>query len=277
MFSRLAGLAFLTATALVAGAGSASAAGQLHAGAPPQILGVVATLEAVPMQCDNMTCRADLTAFCLEPHRPSPPRGQSYSAVDPSALTLVIGDEAGETREVTGDGRLRFEAVRGYTAVRVSIDRSALAEMGATTAAIQVGRLVSVLPDEGADDPLRHTDEEIARATGPLRLLADGIVDRGGIAADTVRQVARLVNSLPEAGRLAPAARDDIWRDTLGGAPNPLDGDPGRAGTSEAWEDCAWRVGQAMAPNMRGCLESRHDRMISGPTVDYWDAAQPGM
>mgnify|MGYP006242207345 CR=1 FL=1 len=40
--------------------------------AAPQILGLVASLEATPMTCENGTCFAEFLTFCLQEQRETP-------------------------------------------------------------------------------------------------------------------------------------------------------------------------------------------------------------
>jgi len=43
--------------------------------AAPQILGLIASADPVPMTCVDGTCTAELSSVCLQQHRPTPPTG----------------------------------------------------------------------------------------------------------------------------------------------------------------------------------------------------------
>ena len=50
----------------------------LPAQAAPQILGLMASAEPVPMTCVDGTCTAELSSVCLQQQRPTPLTGTVY-------------------------------------------------------------------------------------------------------------------------------------------------------------------------------------------------------
>ena len=75
----LAGLILAAPLALVSG----------DARAAPQALALVATKGTVALACEGRECSAELTTFCLQVDRVSPPRGTRYHLVNAGQVRLV--------------------------------------------------------------------------------------------------------------------------------------------------------------------------------------------
>ena len=58
------------------------------ASAAPQALGLVATQEAMPLQCDDGVCVAFLSSFCLEEERNPPESRTAYSPAEGSNIAF---------------------------------------------------------------------------------------------------------------------------------------------------------------------------------------------
>ena len=124
------------------------------AAAEPQILGLLARAEAVPLVCSGGECFAEVSAFCMEPDRSSPNHATAYSPAEGADLTLVATAADGSVTNIPAAGLAAFENRRGYASVRVSVPQSVLAELGATSVALTVGQRVSLLPRPSFPPPL---------------------------------------------------------------------------------------------------------------------------
>ncbi|MEK9722675.1 MAG: hypothetical protein VW405_04210 [Rhodospirillaceae bacterium] len=58
--------------------------------AAPQIIGVVATAQPLPVQCADGVCTAEVSGVCLQEKRPAPPEGTAYRAHGTATLTLTV-------------------------------------------------------------------------------------------------------------------------------------------------------------------------------------------
>ena len=57
--------------------------------ATPQMMGLVANKNAVPLQCQHGDCFAEFAAFCLQPERASPVQRTAYRLHDSALLVAV--------------------------------------------------------------------------------------------------------------------------------------------------------------------------------------------
>ncbi len=165
----------LVLAAITIGPGDAPAA--------PQALALLASNGAVPLTCAGVACRTELSAFCLQQERAMPLPGTKYSAVDRDRLTLVITAADGAERRLPAPFYVEITSARMYTAVTISISEHELANLGAVSAAIEVGDGATLVPDPVVGDPLPQTVSDIKAASGPIRAAGTRIVDHGGEAA----------------------------------------------------------------------------------------------
>ncbi|MEQ9349639.1 MAG: hypothetical protein RII27_03785, partial [Alphaproteobacteria bacterium] len=86
----------------------------------PQLLAVLTTPVAVPLQCRYGQCHAELTSFCLEPERRAPARGTRYEArnADDFVLTGMTAD--GQTISVPAGEMVAITSLRGHSAIQVT-------------------------------------------------------------------------------------------------------------------------------------------------------------
>ena len=238
--------------------------------AAPQILGLIASAEPVPLECWGRECAAEFTAFCLEQHRRSPTRGRAYYPADPASLTVegVRGD--GSVVALDLGGRLAVTTVRSHTAVRISVPSSVLREAGLAEVRVAVGPLATLVPVPVAGDPKPHSETDIALAAGPLRRAAAASVDRAGVTLAAVRLTSRLINALPPRGRASDRQRAAVWEGAVGTTAGP-----GRALASEGFERC-YRTTRASLMSLRQCLGSWHDSLIGELNTSYWKAIETG-
>ncbi|MDH3229179.1 MAG: hypothetical protein OEN55_05235 [Alphaproteobacteria bacterium] len=232
--------------------------------AAPQILGLVATGEAVPMQCGNGTCTALLSAFCLQERRLPPDFETSYQPARAGAVTLAVTMADGRVQRFDAADSVRFHSRYGYTAIRADVALAALGDRAPVSVALEIAPRTTMLPEARPGDPDPLSAEEIALAAGPARLAAEAVLEGASEPARTVRTAARLINALPMHGDIAVAARDGLW-DRMAGAVAPL-----RA--RRMFDACSRSVDQSVGYPLRKCLEERHERLQIESTRKYWES-----
>src|SRR5262245_10243716 len=143
------------------------------ASAASQVLGLVASNgAATPLACVDGQCSAQFSTFCLQQNRPAPSRGDDYAVAAGGSLTLLAKTAAGQTLRIPANDMLQIHSLIGFTSVEISLPKAKLAELGATDLAVEVGPTVSLIPIAKSGDPNPQTDDEVALATGPMRLAA---------------------------------------------------------------------------------------------------------
>ncbi len=256
--------AIVSAPLLLLGAWSAHAA--------PQVLGLVATLGPVELQCDRGVCSAEFSTVCLQQRRASPAKGQRYLIHDPDSMTAVGRTADGTQVAVAVEETLTFESLRGHSAVRVSAPAHLLRKLGLEKIEISVERHVALVPEAMPGDRRPQTDADIALATGPLLDLAGEVLAERGERVEAARVAARLANALPERGRASDDARARVWQDTVG-----ADEAKGAAAAlvRQSFDRCEalTRVGST---TLRNCLGTAHDILIGRVNTEYWDRSGAG-
>ena len=242
------------------------------AAAAPQILALVASNGiATPLTCQNGTCEAELSSFCLQQTRATPTLGTVYHAVAPADLTLSVEKADGTVRRVPFGDRLSLTAKRGSTSVKASLAQSAVAGFGNAKLSILVAKRVSLIPEAvpGAKNPL--SKPEIALAPSSLRAVGSRVVDRGARRIAAARATNQLINAISDPAQAETAAgRKDVWdRITAYKAPFGI----GNFWANQTIKGCASRP--AGTP-MRQCLREWHDFLMRDLNDDYWDHAQAG-
>lgn len=235
-----------------------------QAGAAPQILGLVATNEPVPMQCGDGQCTALLSAFCLQEKRLPPDYGTAYMPAEAGSVTLVVRASDGGTHRLDAASLLEFRSHYGYTAMKARLPLSTLAGINVVSVALEVLPLASMLPRPTTGDPDPLTETEIALATGPLRLAAESVLDGGSEGARAARAMAALINALPRTGDVPPAGREALWSRVAGTMAPPS--------ARRAFESCGRTVDQSVGYPLRECLEERHESLQRENTRAYWDS-----
>ncbi len=246
------------------------------AGAAYQIIGLIASAEAVPLTCSRGACSAEFSSFCLQPNRASPPRGARYHAIGGTGITIVGTTVDGRTLPMTRADDLRITAQRGHNAVRISVSVATLRALGLKSVAIDVGEGVSLVPEPIVGDPNPQTEVDIAIATGPLRVLGSQIVDHGGDTTMAARLTNDLINALPEGGRVGPDVRDGLWDDATRARLQPAITPGARELARGAYEHCRADLASGSIFTMRQCLGSRHDRFLGELNNEYWDRLKVG-
>lgn len=240
------------------------------ASAEPQILGLIASLEPISLQCERGQCSAEFTSYCIEQNRRPPILGTVYNIYDPATLIVEGVREDGQTFRIQAPGPLAIASARGRSAVSMSVPASYLKANQLASLRVTVGERATLIPlaDPHARTP--HTEFDIAMATGPLREVAAAIIDRGGERVDAARYASRLINALPRGGRASEAKRDGVWQSVE--LPSES---PGYTLVEAGFERC-YEITRSGLMSLRQCLGSLHDRMISTLNVDYWKAVATG-
>lgn len=258
--------AALTAVALFLPAGPA--------GAAPQSLGLVTTAEPVPMRCGADGCVALLSSFCLQRDRKSPDYGTAYLVAGGAGLSLHLVDAAGGRRTVPADGLVQLVSTRGNTGIEARVSAADLAALGASAVAVEVGPLVTLLPEAepGDADPIGAA--EAAVAAGPARLLAAAIFDAPAALGESLNILDRAINAMAPQTRLADEARRDLWTGIAG---VPLDTAGGKvAPAAGVFVACLDDLRRGMVFGLRNCLEGRRDELLIRANTELWNALEAG-
>jgi hypothetical protein len=252
---------------LAAGVALAIPAMASPAGAAPQVLGMMASSDPIPFTCNDRECYALVGSFCLQRDRDVPGFGEPYEPNFTERLKLSLTDSAGNISTMTAsDVALSVHSHSTYTMVRVSLARSELDRVNATAVAMQIEPGISLVPLAHAGDPDPQTPQEIALATGPMRIAASRFLDAPSVNADTARLVAALVNGLPESRTI----HDDYL-----GAWNRVVTESVRQKTDpevlERAEDSFRACAQYYEGSLRQCLLSHHQQMMIPENREFWD------
>lgn len=232
------------------------------AAAAPQILGLVATDEPIPLQCSDGECSAVLSAFCLQEQRLPPDLDTAYAPAPGTAVTLIVSMRDGTSQRLDAAAVARFETRRGFTAMRVGVPRTALPE-DAVAVAVEVASRAAALPVAIAGDPDPLGADEIALATGPWRIAAETVFESDSDAARTARLTTRLVNALPARGGIAADAREAVWQRVAATDAPAL--------ARHGFEACGRTVDQSRGYALRQCLAERHRQLQIDNTHAYWN------
>jgi hypothetical protein len=250
----------------------ASVAGASGAIAAPQILAVLETAEPVPLTCVNGVCEAEFSTMCLQRGRAMPRPGTAYAPADPRNIVLVIRRADGSTARIAGHRRLGFSVPRTYVSVTATIDAAALAELGAVSAAVEIGPLASLVPVPTPGDTSPITAEEVARVTGVYRMAAERAVRRQRETIGAARITRRLANALVSNPTPTNAERKDLW-DRIATATPAGTGVQKARDVFDTCHDYAEALGEE---GFRGCLQYRHDYLMQRINDIYWNRNDAG-
>ncbi len=244
--------------------------------AEPQILGLVASNGAMPMHCDDRECTVDLSAFCMQERAPVPPPRTPYEVAEgqTAAITIVARASGGAIR-IPAASVAEFVSARGNRAVRMSVPRQSLAAFDLSDIAVEVGPLASLVPQTLAVNADPTVQSEIALVTGPLRQVADRLVDQGGPGTVAALITNRLINAIPRGGDGDVADRDRLWTTVVGDADVVWEDRAGLEMAEDAYRRCAGLPGGGFI-SFRQCLAARHDIFLSPQNRAYWDAVEGG-
>ncbi|HVR66028.1 MAG TPA: hypothetical protein VMT98_05275 [Verrucomicrobiae bacterium] len=252
---------------LAAAIGLAISAVAAPAGAAPQVLAMMASSDPIPFTCNARECYALVGSFCLQRDRDVPGFGEPYEPNFTERLKISLTDSAGNISTMTAsDVALKVHSHSTYTMVRVSLARSEIDRLHATAVAMQIEPGVSLIPLARAGDLDPQTPQEIALATGPMRIAASRFLDTPSVSADSARLVAALVNGLPESRTI----HDDYL-----GAWNRVVTESVRQKTNsevlERAEDSFRACAQYYEGSLRQCLLSHHQQLMIPENRKFWD------
>jgi hypothetical protein len=242
--------------------------------AAPQMLGLPQTAGATPLYCSGGSCTAELSAFCLQADRDAPRAGTVYKPVDPNSIVLRLTRADGSVISRPAGKFVRFTSARGHFAVRIAIDKTTLARLGAVKAAVRVGRQVSLLPNPVTGDKRPHKAAEIKSVSRELRADAAPLADGDSPNAVAARALNRAINLLPFGDDTDPRWRKSLWSKAVKGVQGK-DASPVGLGLVRHWQ----RICRGY-PLRRGayrlCLERGHDGLIGQVNRDYWKITGAG-
>lgn len=237
----------------------------------PQALGLVATAEPAPMQCQDGLCTAYLSAFCLEEHRKSPQAQTAYRLAENTEVTLLVETAAGDTLRLPGRDWLGFKTRTLFTGVEASVDQMRLAKLNPVKLSIEVGPLASMLPVVAADAKDAHTPAEVALATGPYRQAAQRYFEGDVEMATAVSMTANLINSLPTSGTVSSERRIQTMIDAFARLETINAGERTRAVVSQVVRTCD-RQAHYEIYSLRQCLELKHGGLQAITNRKFWDS-----
>ena len=256
--------------------GFTAIAGTQPVSAAPQILGVIAYNDPVPLSCATGQCWAELVTLCLQKERPNPLAGTAYRFHGEGTAQLILTDAQGNQRRLPAADYLRVKVARGFTAVRVELTERELRELGAVSAAITVDKAMSLVPVAVAGDPDPITERELAYATESLRTEADRWLASNDPRAQTTRVVNRMINITPRVGRMTAEDRGTLLARAESGISEPLSA-AAREKSEGAYNSCRYMVEKLHRFfSMRRCLETKHDSLMLDANTEYWRATTPG-
>jgi hypothetical protein len=249
----------------------ALAAGRAEAAS--QILGIVASNGMpTPLQCQDGICRGFFSSFCLEQDRPAPENYAEYRPAAGGELTLIARRADGSRIRLPADGLITMRSEIGFSSVSIAIPEARLKALGATSAAIDVAPMTTVLPVAVASDPNPLTPEEIAYVTGKLRRLAEPAFENSGKMNDEARLATMVVNSLPADEPKTATGREAIWNRVMAEtAGQPVD-PTALAVTSRMFSECGDAVDLRTAFNLSLCMQLHQTDLMSSFNRAFWDS-----
>jgi hypothetical protein len=249
-----------------------------HAEAAPQILGLVASNGILtPLQCQDGLCTGYLASFCLQEARDAPASGQEYRLAPVGGLTLVATRLDGRRLRIPAADLVTIRLRSGFSSVRISLSQIKLDGLGARTIehdslAVDVEPRTTILPVVAADDPDPQSPEEIAQATGPLRILAAKTFDGPGEIADAVRLVGFLINTLPPEEAPEAIPLDRLFRQAMARIVSVRFDPEGLADAEHIATSCQSLIYPPTSFALGACLESEQNSLLATLNEQFWAA-----
>jgi hypothetical protein len=240
--------------------------------AAPQILGLIASNEPVPMTCVGGTCTAELSSVCLQQHRATPPTGTVYRPAKGTQITLTVTGPDGVNHRLRVEAVLSFTSLRQFSAVKVSLPEATVRRLGNGAAKISVGPMASVIPVAIKGDPKPLSAGEIARYIGPLRTLAERAFERDSDHVNATRILNQMVNRLPEDSNAGIEKVAGLWQQTVG---KDVTAETQKY-LKHAVKDCRETLRTGVRSDLRSCLGYHHDYLSGENTTNGWQAMNPG-
>ena len=237
--------------------------------AAPQALGLIATHDAMPLQCSGGVCVAFLSSFCLEEERSPPASRTAYVPAPGTEIALLVETEDGRTVRLPGAEYLTFRVRLDFTSVLAKVALARLAAYSPKRLHIDVGSLATLLPKPVPEDPDVHSPEELKLVTGPYRKTGRLFFDAGD---GTVSMMTQLINRLPRLARAPKSTRDDAYRSVATGAEGRASDAAARVRFRNIVESCEGILATTKRMNMRDCLTYRHEVMQTKTNRAFWKA-----
>jgi hypothetical protein len=250
--------------AALAAIGVAICVGNGPALAAPQILGLMASNSPIPLSCTDTECTAIAGTFCLQRERDIPRYGTPYSATHAEQLTLALLTRDGAVHRLPGGRWLGFSGYDGYTTVRLSLAKSLLDDVGASAVAVEIGPGVALVPTPQAGDTDPQGADEVALATGPMRIAAGRYLDKPTVDGDAARLVTALLNALPAHYTI----HDDysrVWQTAITGDIVRTVDPAALPRAAEAYRKCS-----GSPQFLRSCLVYRHRELMEPDNIKFW-------
>lgn len=283
----------LLQTVLIAAAGIVAAT--TTASAAPQAMMLVASGDSVPFHCTGDLCLAEATSLCLQFDRAAPRPGTPYEVLDerryatdrPNGLHLVGIAPSGTEKPLPTDV-MQLVSEREHMVVRFTVPKSFLQDNAVDRLELRFTENVVVAPVWTPGDPRPQMEEDLELAMGPLRAIAESVLNQQQDSVRSVQLLGGLLNALPRDRVASLDERRQLYRTVLAArnrrAGKPLTKDA-LAGAQAALDACGVIRDQEMwlqrlntrVSRYRACIGYRHDRLIKQVNKAYWDAAQaPG-
>ena len=241
--------------------------------AAPQILGLVASAEPLPMKCENGLCATEASVFCLQKWRMSPTAGTSYHPAGGEGVQLIALTDDGNTI-VVPDPELQIKALRGHSAVQIGVDVEWLYARKYQSVSLKIGHKVSLIPEAWAGDPRPLTQKDIETALGTLRDMGHKLVDTAGKNVAAAQLLAHVGGKLPRLGRAHDDIRNVAWKTGLKGV---SDINAKVLAKAKKKFDRCHDVTFGGATSLRQCLGAQHDILMGKLNARYWGATEFGM
>ena len=248
--------------------------------AAPQILGLVATSQPLPLTCKNGTCKVEVTTVCLQEHRVAPMPGRAYTAGKGTEITMNIAAANGLRKSISVSKKISIIAQRHYTSVVLSLPENVLNQFGydkgQARASITVSALASAVPVPKASDKKPLSASEIAEYTGPLRHIAKDVFGRDSVNVETTQRLNQVINRLPDDFTSDQAQFEKGWAEVAKAAARRKIPEVDRA-ISQIGQTCRYEFKVGKYATMRSCLEQHHDVLASDTNKKVWQAMKPGL
>ncbi len=262
---------FLTAGMALFGLSMAAAG----AGAAPQSLAVVATERPVQLVCKDGACSAEFTAFCLQPERISPQPGTNYQLTEKSRVAVSAIARDGRRVVLAARDALRFQSLRGHSAVRISLAPGLRQRLGLQSVSVSLRQHVTLAPEAivGDDNPI--SAGELAHVEEALRPVGGIVIDKDTETMAAARVANRLVNLLPNHDADAATTAKN-WQVLLARARHDGLSPMAAHMAQNAYDLCRYYADRAVPGDMRYCMQGQHDRLMKGLNSSYWKAINTG-
>lgn len=240
--------------------------------AAPQIIGLVATHEPLPLSCVAGVCSVEVSGVCLQEHRQAPDTGTPYRVAKGSRLTLRVQGRDGVARTMAVEELVEVRSLRVFSSLLVSLPERLVRQLSndSVRASLSVAPLASLIPVSviGDKDPL--SEEEIRTYTGSLRAVAERAIGEDKTNLGATRVLSHMVNRL----RADTGSAEEIG--TVGAFSMDVEPPPVAKLVTRAIDTCREKLRVEHTPHMRACLSNQHDILNSKITQNVWRSLRPG-